>query len=459
MHFKIKLISFLFQDKSIAHYGIYISHIRLYCPSSLVIHHYIMVVLHYRVLISASILADVGTVVKNMTSAEVLNNDLHLPVDICIEKNEETVEVSKLGKVEIARKILLIILTYLVLISAVSLTDEPALTKRNNSKRIAMVIPFGGVLPKYSKHFLNSLNSSAIDIFFVSVEDNPLLRYQYKNIHQIYLPIGFNAFISQQLCIAYNCTAAELPLMTTIVKNQLTNLWKLCIFRPMYAFVFRKYLKDYNYVAWADIDTIWSNNIELLLMPYLTGFDIVTVAADPEVMHYLRGQFTALYNRERVICSFMEAFPKSDFFLKFADTNKFLAEEGIYSKYMIDSEYSVLTLPFQAADWTECKPDALELRNGTLICTLYIAVGPIPNMNLVEPAENVTIQVNLSDEPAYRVVVNTHFGIVVSHSMTMKVYKFSDAGKYFALRFPLFYHFQTLKDNFQIQDKSFAQTN
>eukprot|EP00834_Sanchytrium_tribonematis_P005692 NODE_362_length_8790_cov_0.566678.p5 type:complete len:222 gc:universal NODE_362_length_8790_cov_0.566678:8071-7406(-) len=145
----------------------------------------------------------------------------------------------------------------------------------NLCHKLAIIIPFKGDLPKYTQHFLKSANHSNVQFYFISTDNRTLINNDYPNIHQIYLKSSFHTYAAHKLCKLYKCDKMEFSKIENLIENRINNEnYAISELRPMFNYIFRAYLTQFEYVGWSDVDIIWSN--PNLLFPYLNA-DIVTI--------------------------------------------------------------------------------------------------------------------------------------------------------------------------------------
>eukprot|EP00835_Amoeboradix_gromovi_P000230 NODE_8_length_47770_cov_0.334354.p8 type:complete len:374 gc:universal NODE_8_length_47770_cov_0.334354:45763-46884(+) len=353
----------------------------------------------------------------------------------------------------INRASIFLLFSLLFLVAMVRLSHPSYMIKKESGSknRIAMVLPYIGELPVYSRFFLDTIKDKSIDVYFVSV-DNSTISSNYSNINQIELPVAFQSFVARQLCIAYECNESEHMELEKLADDKLHRKNTIAGLRPMLAYIFSEYLKDYEYVAWAQLETVWGD-VDAIL-PYL-NYDVVTVSTTDLKLLYLRAQFTALKNELRVTKSFTEAIPKALFFKMFKNDELLLSEEGIYSKYMFASDYSIAVVPFQANSWT-CGAQKIIFHESKLICKQFISETTLEKIELNNKPNHIA-QVSEHDckstwlAPEHRTCSNSlEYGFLVARNKLVNSYTLSESQKNSSLRFPVIYHFQKDTESFSM---------
>ena len=321
--------------------------------------------------------------------------------------------------------------------------------------KIAMVIVYHGEkLPSYSKNFLKSIKNKAMDVLFVSTSNASLLKSTDDNIKQMFLPTNFYTFTASRLCEAYgDCTTSDKYNFGHLIQKRLNRPNLVCELRPMFQFIFAAYLTQYDYVGWGDMDIIWGDTSSLIR--YLK-YDIITVSFGDLNRLYLRGQFSIFRNRASMALEFTEAIPKK-ILLAYFRIPYMLAEEGLYSKYMLSTNNSILILPFQRSSW-DCQDNIL-MSNNTLECDKADKVDKIPFIEVGPVQEEITITADSLENCSTTWVAKDHrtcihsvpFGFMIVENNTAYSHPVTPKEQASILRYPLFYHFQKEKDGFEFK--------
>ena len=114
-------------------------------------------------------------------------------------------------------------------------------------RKVALVMPYYGVLPSYFNFFLRSLEGKILDVLFFS--DLAVGKYP-ENFKQI--TMSFDEF----KCLAEK----KLGIPVRIESPK-----RLCDFKPMYGKIFEDYLSDYSWWAFGDCDLVYGNGFNALL--------------------------------------------------------------------------------------------------------------------------------------------------------------------------------------------------
>lgn len=120
-------------------------------------------------------------------------------------------------------------------------------TKRNRNAKIALVLPYFGVLPPYFNFYLRSLEGKNLEVLFFSdleVERHPV---NFKPIK-----MDFEEFK----------VLAERKLE---VELRIESPKRLCDFKPMYGKIFEDYLGGYDWWAFGDCDLVYGRTFNALL--------------------------------------------------------------------------------------------------------------------------------------------------------------------------------------------------
>ena len=338
----------------------------------------------------------------------------------------------------------------------VMLELEIPIAQKSPKNKIAMVIVYGGTkLPKYSKKFLDSVQNQDMDVLLVSTEFSSLLERKYKNIKQIHLPRDFYTFTAERICEAYgSCNANEQTKLRFLIQKRLQKPYLICELRPMFSYIFADYLKEYKYVGWGDMDTVWGD--ASVLAQYLQ-YDVVTVSFNDMNRIYLRGQFTIFRNTLDLAIAFTKAISMSNL-IEALKGDTMLAEEGLFSKYMISTDYSILILPFQRSSWGDCRDNVVQ--NGNLIeCdnaedvsrNAHIPVGPTTEEIIITEANSDDCSTYWVRKKYRTCIRSIPFGFLTVKNNTIYAHPVSNEQQKSIAKFPLLYHFQLEKGNFEFK--------
>jgi hypothetical protein len=189
--------------------------------------------------------------------------------------------------------------------------------------KIALVQVWMGKLPSYFQYHFETCKKQKIDFFFFTDQD---VEYSSPNFK----------FIKTDL------KSIEKRLSNKIGKEiSIKNSYKLCDVKPAYADIFDDYLKDYDFVGYYDIDTLFGD-IQEWIKPEL-NYDIISFGEE-KFFNRISGPFVLMKNREDIrsiyksdhrFSSAMENENYSDYDEgSFTDT---LKEKGISYKIIFNS--------------------------------------------------------------------------------------------------------------------------
>ena len=331
-------------------------------------------------------------------------------------------------------------------------TYDSSLHQPVMKNKIAILIVYSGKqLPDYSDVFLNSVQNKSIDVLFVSMSGVSLLSKKYQNIKQIKLHTNFYALTAARLCKAYGgCSVQEASNLSFLIQMRLKKPYLVCELRPMFSYIFADYLTDYEYVGWGDMDIVWGdvNTLNLYL-----EFDVISVSFGDIDRLYLRGQFTIFRNELALSLSFVDAIPKDKLMMNLLNPNM-IPEEGLYSKYMIGSNYTILILPFQRSSW-DCAKNVI--LNGTeLECDeaepitklLKIPIGPAQSRIAISKKNSKNCSTHWVQEEYRTCIHAVSFGFIIILNNIAFLHPVSEQEHKSIARYPLFYHFQIEKNKF-----------
>lgn len=106
-------------------------------------------------------------------------------------------------------------------------------------KKIIVIFPYFGILPPQYKMWRASVlcNESIVFLFFTDCEVEPE-----KNIivHKMSFD-NFRQMVQEKF---------DFPIV-------LDHPYKICDYRPAFAFIFSDYIKDYDFWGWGDLDVVY----------------------------------------------------------------------------------------------------------------------------------------------------------------------------------------------------------
>lgn len=124
-------------------------------------------------------------------------------------------------------------------------------------KRACFIIPYFGKLPNYFQLFLNSCKPNNNFDWLLFTNDNSEFDFP-NNVKRIQMSWeDFQKTIQEKFEFKL---ALDLPR-------------KLCDFKPTYGYIFEKYIEEYPYWGYCDIDTIMGNLNKLLPLSFLKKYD------------------------------------------------------------------------------------------------------------------------------------------------------------------------------------------
>jgi len=153
-------------------------------------------------------------------------------------------------------------------------------------KRVALILPFFGKVPKYFGFYLDGLRGKNIDVLFFS--DLDLSGFDVPGNFKL-IPMtlaGMEDLIREKVY-----ASAKLP-----------DTRKICDYRPMFARIFADWIVGYDYWGYGDCDEVYSES--------LNGVVEELTAADYDVISFrkcwLSGGFCLLKNCERINSLYIE---------------------------------------------------------------------------------------------------------------------------------------------------------
>lgn len=146
--------------------------------------------------------------------------------------------------------------------------------------RIALIIPYFGVLPNWFPYFAKSVaNSKIIDVLlFTDAQSATKLPANIK-IYPSSLA-EFGKLASRKLAIPIS----------------LNSSFKMCDFRPAFGEMFQEYIRDYEFWAFGDIDLVYGD-VDGFLKPLLPNHDLISCRKG-----WITGSLCVLRNCPEVNC-------------------------------------------------------------------------------------------------------------------------------------------------------------
>lgn len=145
--------------------------------------------------------------------------------------------------------------------------------------KICFLIPYFGKWPEWINFYLLSCKfNSSLDWHFFTDCGKPSETPENVFIHDINLD-AFNKLASQNLDLEIN----------------IQNPYKLCDLKPAYAVIFNKYIRDYDFWSYGDIDVIYGNINNFYTQELLRDYDIIS-----NHTNFVTGHFCTLRNNPKV---------------------------------------------------------------------------------------------------------------------------------------------------------------
>ncbi|WP_057906502.1 DUF6625 family protein [Ligilactobacillus araffinosus] len=145
--------------------------------------------------------------------------------------------------------------------------------------KVAMIIPYIGKFPKYFDTTIYTYSKNQnIDWFFFT--DQPIEKYngKYKNIF-------FNKITLEEIKYRAEIVSGKRDI-------ECDAPYKLCDYRPLYGEIFNKYVSDYQYWGYCDIDTVFGDIEKFINGPIQKEYDKIgnwghftIIRNTPEINH------------------------------------------------------------------------------------------------------------------------------------------------------------------------------
>ncbi len=153
-------------------------------------------------------------------------------------------------------------------------------------KKICFIIPYFGKPPFMFKLFLKSCSHNP-SINWLIFTDSKKPTNIPKNVKFIQFTLNnFNKLASKKLNMKIN----------------ITHPYKICDFKPAFGIIFQKYLKNYDFWGYSDLDVIYGNIKKFISEQVLNKYDIITANK-----YYLLGNFTLWKNTNKINTLFKKA--------------------------------------------------------------------------------------------------------------------------------------------------------
>ncbi len=174
-------------------------------------------------------------------------------------------------------------------------------------KSIAIIICYFGKFPWYFLYFLHSCSYNP-DITFFIITDNGISQYKKpKNV----------IFIIKTLLEIKTIAKDKLGF-----KISIDTPYKLCDFKPAYAYLFPELIEGYGFWGYTDIDLIFGNIRAFITDDILNAYELISVRHD-----FLTGYFQVFKNNEKMNTLFMKS---KDYKKVFSSKENFCFDETNY---------------------------------------------------------------------------------------------------------------------------------
>jgi len=189
--------------------------------------------------------------------------------------------------------------------------------KNKNINKLVFINVYFGSLPNWMPLFIKTCEYNKDIDFYIFTND--ITYKSINNIKFIYMTIdSFNELISYKLD------------MDIHIKDP----YKLCDVKPMYGFIFEKYIKNYKYWGHCDLDMFWGD-ISKYINKYIDIYDVITF--DDKNMC---GPCTIYKNNDDI----NHLFKKNEYLSKLFDSDEYLKNDentmfDIIKKYNINCKF------------------------------------------------------------------------------------------------------------------------
>ena len=317
-----------------------------------------------------------------------------------------------------------------------------------------IIVPWKGPLPSYSSYFLNSLLGKELDVVFVSVDNSTLLHPSFNNtnIKQIYLSHNFVDFVTNRLCLVYNCSDDEFATISAIIEHKSKDMNQFSDFKPFYPYIFADFLDSHDYITWGDINTMFGDYKRI--KPYLSmNYDLITASASCQYRIFHSGRFTAIKNRIELLTAWQIPITKQVFISLFSSNTNHIIEEGIYSHFIMYNDYTTLVLPWQLADifyphynGLSITEKGLEYDNVISTQTTYkVKALQVPTA-VYNLTTKTSCDISWFDTRYATCIPYTKDGFYATiHNGTMNIFQQTEKERNFTLHFPFMYTFHASK--------------
>lgn len=217
--------------------------------------------------------------------------------------------------------------------------------------RIALILPFFGTrLPAYLDLYFTSAKGRLIDIVFLT---NLVRPGRYEPIRNLkWIEMGFSEF-RDLVCGKLGRTV------------ELSNVRKICDYKPMYGHLFSELIEDYEYWAIGDCDLIYGKALDDHLQKVLTGeYDVVT-----HRKNWISGAFCIFKNTEKM----RMLYERSRDLNRVLQSSEITYFDEVGGQYFCDLERGALTplelgLKFDSFSSVVWRSDDVNIWSGDVLC-------------------------------------------------------------------------------------------
>ncbi len=176
-------------------------------------------------------------------------------------------------------------------------------------KRILLIVPYLGTWPFWFDAYLASIaKNPTIDWLFITDCEIPA---EYPSNVQ-FIPTTLNK-LNKKINVGLNINVPLTPR-------------KLCDIRPAYGKIFKKYIEEYDFWGFCDVDIVWGDIRKFITKEVLSNYDIISSRKKA-----ISGHFTIFRNIER-LNNYYKTIPNYDYLIK---QKKYMwAEEQVLTKHL-----------------------------------------------------------------------------------------------------------------------------
>jgi hypothetical protein len=182
--------------------------------------------------------------------------------------------------------------------------------RHNNKeqKSIAILIFYFGKLPWYFDYFIHSCKFNPSVNFIIITDDNTYLKEVPINV-----TLQFKKFTE----------ISKVATQRLHFPIKIENPYKLCDFKPAFAFLFPELVTGYDFWGHGDLDVIYGNIRKFITGEMLNQFDLISVRHD-----YITGHFALYRNCNKMNELFLQT---KDYKKVFTEGRNFCFDETNYA--------------------------------------------------------------------------------------------------------------------------------